>query len=1406
VGDVEENVTITVEGAEALGEAADEANRLAEALEKIPGAAAEVSSAAADVDDLTESLENAEAAGEPLGNVLRQDAEAAGSLGSSGGSVDDLAGALDAGTAAGEGLGEALRSDTTAAAGLSAAGAGIGTVAAGLESGTGAAESLGDALRDDASAAAALGESGAAVDDLAGALDLSTSSADSLGGALAGAADGAHELGESGAAVDSLAAGLDAGTSAAESLGTALRGDAAAADDVTSAGAGVGSMAAGLDADAASAAALKDELRGAAAAAAETDAAGVTSFGGGAWSVGPASGSSFTAVNDAYVAGLKERKEAAAGAAEAEQDLARAGESLAGGAYSAGPSVQSTPEEMASSMMERTVPGMAAGMGAYDQQAGISGLAASMDDAAPAAEALGGALGGVASGLGDTEAAAAGSEGALAGVAAAASGAAGNLVGIAGQMGDAFEQLPGGGSPASLMIPGLIALVGSIAPAAMVAGAGIVSFGAMAYPALDKVEKGMSAVSAARTAYSTARGVAQRDPTKDNITAEAAALAKLQAAYASVPADVRPAVAAIHDLSSEFSRASKTSGIQQDAFKDITSGVRDATAAIPSLEAMAKGAAPVISSMFRDIGKNIKSPAGTTFISNITKDMPEVASSVHSLMSSLGGVASALVSPAMAKGSSQFIASMGSLVKGVTPAAMSALKGSMQGLSTVMDAVGTHGGDLTTMVNDFQSLEKVNLGNLSAAGGDISRALGSYGSLFHNSGSTSRLKSAAEQALGQMGIGSDSPVMRFFNSAKKDLASSDSASGMQGAITSWSKSMQKNMTSGNPEGARSLFANAGKGATAAGETAGKQYGAGLRKGTDSASGDAKSAADKAVKSLDGGKDAASKAGDDAGKAYGQDLSRAVKSSSSQVEAAAKDSVAKAMQSAESAARSGSSQVASAFRDMDARSIAALGPLTGGVRAGVSQAMQAARSAAASGMSALASEFRSGVAQAVAAIRPLVSQAQAALAPLPGEFRTIGEEADQGLAAGIRGGEGAAAAAAASVASAVESSMRDALETHSPSRKAQKVGEDTDAGLILGLMGGKAAVQAAMDDVLGTRPFTDSDITSATAKLRTDLKALTESWNPAQALRGSALTQLLDTDNRKLMSLAQQRAKLVSQITAADALAKSVTSAAISGASIIGIAGNTNAGLQIADQAEGAAGTSQNPYTSIQQGLKQQLGQIREFRQDIIRLKKEGLDKEGIQQLLGAGVSGGLPVAQQILGEGASGVKAIAKLQDEIGVASSRLGVTGANAAYENASQIGKALGAGLKDSLKGVDSEMASIAKSLVVSIMTALGDSGSAIKAAVKKIDAELGTGTGTSGGSGGAHVTAPHERYRPPHDDRMRAPVIPQGAGWSSPGDLHADIVINLSGQTLARVSQKFAMQKAKRNPTTYPNLPGR
>lgn len=495
----------------------------------------------------------------------------------------------------------------------------------------------------------------------------------------------------------------------------------------------------------------------------------------------------------------------------------------------------------------------------------------------------------------------------------------------------------------------------------------------------------------------------------------------------------------------------------------------------------------------------------------------------------------------------------------------------------------------------------------------------------------------------------------------------------------------------------------------------------------------------------------------------------------------------------------------------------------------------------------------------------------------GGASAIGASMDSGLAAGIAGGAGAAIAAAHAVASQAAAAMSTALDAHSPSRVTKAIGsEEFDRGfavgigddaevkaaasglsksavasLTAGLQGGSSAIAAAKALATGVAtPFKDSTIADTITKMEDDVaKALKK--GKIDKSEDSAMVAYLKADEVKLQGLAKQRSSLESQIQQAQSYASNITASANQGASIVSIAST-------AEQTE--AGNAPTPTAAPQMndlvsGMQSQIAQTKQFNSDVTKLKKEGLNKAQLDQIMQSGAATGDPIAQTILASGKSGIAEMNKLASQMNTAAHQLGVTAGNAMTEPASEIGGKLAQGLKNQLGTVDKSISGLAAGMTSAINAALGSgAGAAAFAAGQKIASELAAGvsSGTGGlataigavidaalddattkaakkkkekggnkdielgapvsaGSTGGYIGAPasadsHPAAAVPHP----ATAVPSGGGGSGGGGgsitHQSTTVIQLDGAEIARNVQDHTIERSLNNLGSGMQVPGR
>lgn len=207
--------------------------------------------------------------------------------------------------------------------------------------------------------------------------------------------------------------------------------------------------------------------------------------------------------------------------------------------------------------------------------------------------------------------------------------------------------------------------------------------------------------------------------------------------------------------------------------------------------------------------------------------------------------------------------------------------------------------------------------------------------------------------------------------------------------------------------------------------------------------------------------------------------------------------------------------------------------------------------------------------------------------------------------------------------------------------------------------------------------------------------------------GTALTRMIDADNKKLSALAKQR----------DAIAAKIAQAK-QAATDFGNTARQSASLSSLGEIKGSG--------DLKAGLQSKLARIQQFTSYIKTLAKRGLNKSLLQQVLQMGPEQGLSYASALAGADKATFSQINSIQAQIDKSSTSLGQLGADALYDAGSQAGKGYLAGLAAQQKAIEDQMVKIAKGMEKAIKAALGiKSPSRVTAAIGRFTVDgLGVG----------------------------------------------------------------------------------
>jgi hypothetical protein len=279
----------------------------------------------------------------------------------------------------------------------------------------------------------------------------------------------------------------------------------------------------------------------------------------------------------------------------------------------------------------------------------------------------------------------------------------------------------------------------------------------------------------------------------------------------------------------------------------------------------------------------------------------------------------------------------------------------------------------------------------------------------------------------------------------------------------------------------------------------------------------------------------------------------------------------------------------------------------------------------------------------------------------------GKAVAQGLAGGMTGSAGLVLAGARQMAAAVATGVRGELQIASPSKVMQALGKDTGAGFVKGLT--------------GTREQISRTATAIAA-------SITNAFRGRKTTVDDRLVSMVAFANKRLQTLAAERDRIAQRIADAKKFSADV-------------AGQAKGAFSLQSLTQGPAGVSGE---TIRRGLAAAGGQIREFISRINVLRKKGLSKDLLAQIIGLGPEAGLEFANVLSRQSSASLKEINRLQGQINKASTNLGKLSADALFDAGKQSGRGFLAGLAGQQKQIEQLMLSIAKSMQKAIRKALG------------------------------------------------------------------------------------------------------
>ncbi|EAG7886355.1 TPA: tape measure protein [Listeria monocytogenes] len=316
---------------------------------------------------------------------------------------------------------------------------------------------------------------------------------------------------------------------------------------------------------------------------------------------------------------------------------------------------------------------------------------------------------------------------------------------------------------------------------------------------------------------------------------------------------------------------------------------------------------------------------------------------------------------------------------------------------------------------------------------------------------------------------------------------------------------------------------------------------------------------------------------------------------------------------------------------------------------------------------------------------------------------VGSDFASGYVNGILSGMGAVGEAAGSLANKALQAVKDAQKSKSPSKKAKKLGGDFGSGYSLGIASKTKAVNKAASNLVAGALGTESQIKKLSSTLKDKISSAIDAGlhsknkSAGQLKQAKALNSIegyIGQQTNKLAATAKKRDKVVAQLKAANTKMADLTKQSKEYAASITEKMQSYGSISNVDP--------ENPQ-SIQAEMQKRLKEIKAFQANVEKLRKKGVSKDIISDILESGVENGSSYAQALAKSDAKTIKAINSTQNQINSASKSMGNTAANAMYSAGINAAKGLINGLNSQKKQLENTAKSIANTITNSVKKAL-------------------------------------------------------------------------------------------------------
>ncbi|EAH3483034.1 tail tape measure protein [Listeria monocytogenes] len=316
---------------------------------------------------------------------------------------------------------------------------------------------------------------------------------------------------------------------------------------------------------------------------------------------------------------------------------------------------------------------------------------------------------------------------------------------------------------------------------------------------------------------------------------------------------------------------------------------------------------------------------------------------------------------------------------------------------------------------------------------------------------------------------------------------------------------------------------------------------------------------------------------------------------------------------------------------------------------------------------------------------------------------VGSDFASGYVNGILSGMGAVGRAAASLANKALAAVQKKQDSHSPAKKSKKLGGDFGSGYSLGIASKTKAVNKAASNLVAGALGTESQIKKLSSTLKDKISSAIDAGlhsknkSSGQLKQAKALNSIegyIVQQTNRLAATAKKRDKVVAQLKAANTKMADLTKQSKEYAASITEKMQSYGSISNVDP--------ENPQ-SIQAEMQKRLKEIKAFQANVEKLRKKGVSKDIINDILEAGVENGSSYAQALAKSDAKTIKAINSTQNQINSASKSMGNTAANAMYSAGINAAKGLISGLNSQKKQLEKTAKSIANTITNSVKKAL-------------------------------------------------------------------------------------------------------